>query len=268
VLMILRDRWFWLDMGSLILLALLLVGAALNRKLEYSRNLLASSLFLLATFLILPRIVFGSAYADMRLAPYMLAVAVIAIRFRGEASRKLGNVLAAIGLIFVLVRTGATTVSTYLFDRSYDRELAALEHVPEGARLVSFVGRPCREGWKMTRLHHLPALAIVRREAFSNDQWTMAGAQLLSAKERGVRYFDSDPSQVVIPVGCRSRNWLNIEASLRSFPRHAFDYVWLIDPPPFDPAVAPDLQPVWRSGSSVLYRVSSAPAQKPAARGE
>ena len=77
------------------------------------------------------------------------------------------------------VRTGGTTVSMWLYDRAYDRELAALDHVPHGARLVSFVGRDCVEPWAMTRLLHLPGLALVRKHAFSNDQWTMAGAQLL-----------------------------------------------------------------------------------------
>ena len=35
-----------------------------------------------------------------------------------------------------------------------------------------------------------------------------------------------------------------------------FDYVWLISPPPADPALLRGLQPVWRSGASVLYRVA------------
>jgi hypothetical protein len=34
-----------------------------------------------------------------------------------------------------------------------------------------------------------------------------------------------------------------------------FDYVWLIEPPEFDPALARGLQPIWRDGASVLYRV-------------
>jgi hypothetical protein len=264
--MIFRDRWYWFDLGALVSLLLLLIGAALHKRLEFSRNLAASSLFLLITFLLLPRILFGSAYADMRLAPYMLAVLVIAIRFRPGAGRRLGNIVAGLGLLFVLGRTAGTTVSSWLYDRTYDRELAALAHVPEGSRMVSFVGRPCREGWMMSRLHHLPALAVVRREAFSNDQWGMAGAQLLSVKDIPMRYFRDDPSQVVIPQRCWSRNWLGIEASLRHFPRSVFDHVWLIDPPAYDPAVAPDLRPLWRNGSSVLYRVEG--SDRPRPRGE
>jgi hypothetical protein len=42
---------------------------------------------------------------------------------------------------------------------------------------------------------------------------------------------------------------------MRGFPRQVFDYVWLIQPPEFDPSLARGLQPIWRDGPSVLYRV-------------
>ena len=43
--------------------------------------------------------------------------------------------------------------------------------------------------------------------------------------------------------------------ALKRVPRDGFDYIWLINPPPYGPALADGLQPLWRSGSSVLYRV-------------
>ena len=39
------------------------------------------------------------------------------------------------------------------------------------------------------------------------------------------------------------------------FPRAAFDYVWLIRPPPHDAAALAGLTPVWSNGASALYRV-------------
>jgi hypothetical protein len=39
------------------------------------------------------------------------------------------------------------------------------------------------------------------------------------------------------------------------FPRDAFDYVWLIQPPPYDPKLNAGLTEVWRDGSSVLFKV-------------
>jgi hypothetical protein len=255
-IMALRDRWEWFDLGSLGLILLLLPFAAFARPLSFSRNLLASAVFLVAVYLLLPRIVFGSAYADMRLVPYMIAVAVIAIRMKESAKPGFMRAIAIAGLAFVLVRIGANTVSYWLYDQRYDRELAALHHVPEKARLVSFVGTTCRRPWMMTRLEHLPAMALVRKRAFSNDQWSMPGAQLLSTIYKEGYGYRRDPTQMVVRRSCRGEFWRPIEVSLRNFPRHAYDFVWVIDPPPYHPSAAVGLQPIWRSGTSVLYRVA------------
>jgi hypothetical protein len=257
VLMILRDRWHWFDEGSLALLGLLLLAPLLLwRRLEYSRNLAASAIFLAIVFVCLPRIIFGSNYADMRLAPYVLAVAVIAIRYRPAWTGRGGAVFAVAGLLFIAVRIGSNTASFAIYDRDYDRELGAVAHLPEGARVVSFAGVRCRKPWAMTRLEHLPAIALVRRDAFSNDQWSMSGAQLLTSHYPDRGWFSRDPSQQVLQRHCRGERWLTLDESLLAFPRDSFDYVWLIRPPPFDPASAAGLQPIWRSGTSVLYRIA------------
>ena len=253
--MVLRDRWEAFDIAFLAIACALLAAALLSRRMAYSRNLAASALFLAIVFVLLPRIVFGSAYADMRLAPYLFAIALIAIRLPERADFTLARNLAVAGLAFMLVRTGATAASQWLYDRSYDRELAALNHVPHGARLVSFVGRNCREPWAMSRLLHLPAMATVRRHAFSNDQWTMAGAQLLDVHYWPGWPFIRDATQVVTLRRCRGEVWRTIDQALATFPRPAFDYVWLIQPPPYDIRLTRGLQPVWRNGQSVLYRV-------------
>jgi hypothetical protein len=259
LVMALRDRWRWFDIASLGAILAVIFGARLAGRAGYSRNLAASALFLLLVYLLLPRIVFGSAYADMRLVPYLLAVAVLALRPLDSASGRWLRGVAAAAMAFVLVRTAAATYSFWLYDRSYDRELAALDRLPRGARLVSFVGVECRSPWAMSRLEHLPAMALVRKEAFSNDQWSMAGAQLLTADYPAGVGFRRDPSQIVGPTQCPGEMWRSQEEAIAGFPRAAFDYLWLIQPHPYDPALTADLAPVWRSGTSVLYRVVRRP---------
>jgi hypothetical protein len=253
--MALRDRWEMFDLFSLGLVCAVLLFALFSRRLTYSRNLAASVIFLSLVFVLLPRIVFGSAYADMRLAPYLFAIALIAIRFSDRTGARFVALFGAAGIVFFAARTAATTASMWLYDRSFDRELAALDHVPAGARMVSFVGRGCVEPWSMSRLLHLPGLAISRRRAFSNDQWSIAGAQLLTVRYGPGAPFLRDPSQVVTIRPCRRESWRTIDQALVSVPRTGFDYVWLIHPPPHDPVLTNGLKPVWRSGPSVLYRV-------------
>ena len=113
--MVLRDRWQLFDYVSLgIMGGVLLLGLVL-RPLQYSRNLALSALFLATVYVLLPRIVFGSAYADMWLAPFVIAIALIAVRPRPGLSWRGSATLAAIGLAFFLVRIGGQTVSYWRF---------------------------------------------------------------------------------------------------------------------------------------------------------
>jgi hypothetical protein len=255
--MILRDRWQWFDIASLVVLIGALLYANRSSRLEFSRNLGATALLLAAVFILLPRIVFGSAYADMRLAPFMLAIALIAIRPKPGVSAAALAPLALIALAFVTVRTGATTASFALHHLRHTQALAALDALPRNARLVSFVGRDCGLPWHTNRMEHLPALALVRRGAYTNDQWNMAGAQLMTPRYAAAGRFMHDPSQLISRTRCPSEIWRPANVALASFPRVAFDYVWMIDPPE-GTRIPTDLVTVWSNGKDALYRIERA----------
>jgi len=251
----LRDRWMSFDKGSLVVVALAFLYALVSRKLTLSRNLAFSAIVLGAAYVIIPRIVFGSAYADMRLVPYVIAVALIAIRFRGAPDRRTAHVLAVLGLLFFATRTAANTFSLGIAGDDQRAKLQAIDHMPAGARVITLTGMTCSAYWPLLRNSHLGAMVIVRREGFSNDQWLLEGVNLLDLRYRAAGYFAADPSQLVRPDGCRDRLHRTIDESLRALPRNDFDFLWLIDVPPYDPANVADLQPVWRGPGSILYRL-------------
>jgi len=251
----LRDQWKWFDIGSLIAAAMVFLFAIFSRKLTLSRNLAFSAIVLAVSFVILPRTVFGSAYADMRLAPFLLAVGLLAIRFRGAPDRRTAHVLAVLGLLFFATRTAANTISLARAADDQSAKLAALDVMPEGARVITLTGMSCREYWPLLRNSHLGAMVIVRREGFSNDQWLLEGINLLDLKYRSAGYFAADPSQLVRPNQCRDRLHRQIDESLGSLPRQDFDYVWLVDTPQYDEALVADLPVAWRGPGSVLYRL-------------
>jgi hypothetical protein len=251
----LRDRWKWFDIGSLIVAALVFLFAIVSRKLTLSRNLAFSAIVLAVSFAIIPRIVFGSAYADMRLVPYLMAVALLAIRFRGAPDRSTAKVLAVLGLLFFATRTAANTFSLGMAGADQRALLHAIDRMPEGARVITLTGMPCSEYWPPLRNSHLGAMVIVRRDGFSNDQWLLEGVNLLDLKYRAAGYFAADPSQLVRPNHCRDPLHRTIDESLAALPRNDFDYVWLIDVPAYDPALVAGLQPVWRGPGSILYRL-------------
>jgi len=250
----LRDRWKWFDIASLTAAALVFAFAIFSRKLTLSRNLAFSGIVLAAAFAIIPRIVFGSAYADMRLVPYAMAVGLLAIRFRGSPDRRTAQVLAILGLLFFATRTAANTISLGMAGFDQRAKLHAIDQMPRGARVITLTGMPCQEYWPLLRSSHLGAMVIVRREGFSNDQWLLEGVNLLDLRYRAAGYFAADPSQLVRPDHCHDRLHRTISQSLSALPRKDFDYVWLVDVPPYDPSIVEGMKPVWRGPGSILYQ--------------
>jgi hypothetical protein len=262
VLSVLRDRWKWFDVGSLVLclavVAFVIVGARRRGPMAFSRNLAFSAVVLLLVFLIMPYVVFSSAYADMRLMPYVIAVTLLAIRFREPLPVRTAQLFAAAGLAFFLVRLAGNSWSLALADRDHRAKLEALEHVPAGSRVLSLVGDGCGNPWPLPRNTHLGAMVIVRRHGFSNDQWVTEGMNLLQLRYRRAGRFTSDPSQIVRADHCITFPGWKMHERLSAIPRGGFDYLWLIDTPAFDAALLKGAQPVWRGPGTMLYRLPPA----------
>jgi hypothetical protein len=256
--MALRDRWKWWDIGSLAICAAVFLFAVVNRftgkSLTLSRNLAFSAIVLLAGYILLPRIIFGSAYADMRLVPYAIAVALLAIRFREGARPRFAAALAAAGLLFVVARTAGTTASLAMAADEQQAKLQALDYIPMGARVATFVGDPCGYSWPLPRDSHLGAMVVVRRQGFSNDQWVMEGLNLLDLRYWAPGHFSADPSERVRRQGCEIGPLWSIDHALAAVPAKAFDFVWLVDPPSFDQSLTDRMQLVWRGPGTILYR--------------
>jgi hypothetical protein len=239
-----------LDLLSLVAILVLLFVALRDRRLEYSRPLAIGAGLLFAAFILLPRLFLGAAHNDDRLAPYFLAVALLAIRPAALASAVFVRMLSLTVLAFFIVRIGAGTASAAMYSLSMEAEAEALDHIPRGAKVAAFVGIGCHGEWARARLEHLPSLAIVRKEAFANNQWTVAGSHLLRVKPPWTRHVD--PSHIVALPQCKEGL---IEDGLAAVTPAKFDYVWLIQPPPHDPSLTRGWTPVWRKGGSSLFRL-------------
>lgn len=249
ILMALRDRWFGWDAGALILLLAVLAWAIRSRRVTWNPALRDGALLLWVAFLALPAWLMGSAFADMRLAPYALAVTLIALR---PTVARTGQAIAAIGLALLLARTGGTTISLARFDAEQRRATALLDLVPPGARVASLVTPSCDHRWRLSRSDHLGGLVIARRRGFSNDQWAVPGGQLLRIDYPPAGAFDRNPSQL---LRCPQDVPKPLATALAALPRRAFDYVWLIDLPAPPPATIPGMTRLRASGRHALYRI-------------
>lgn len=253
---LLRDRWLAFDVASTALLLILIYAGVRGRIGRIVPAAAAASGLAALAFLLLPFLLMGSAYADLRLLPYAMMVALAGLAPEANATQRTLQRVALAGLAFFLLRTAATTASFALYDREWSDELAALDHLPRGARVLALVGDTCEQPWAHSRRTHLPSLAIARRGAFTNDQWRMAGAPLLTVKVQGAGYFGHDPSQISVPGRCAiDPNLIPQSRALAEFPRGLFTHVWMIRPHPAAPGERAGIKLLWQRADSVLYAV-------------
>lgn len=249
----LRDHWKGLDGHSVeALLAFAVIGAAGFMRVD--RVLGLAALLLAIVYLALPGTLVGLIYADMRLAPYLIALTLLSFSPRRWMPPWLNGTMAAAALLFVLMRLTATTISTHHHAEEIRSHLVAIDHMPRGARVYSLVAPPCERGWDGPRLDHLPSIAIVRRDAFTNDQWTAEGAQLVRVRLPVPSEYSATPSQIVRLDGCPRPEPL-LRERIATFPRDQFDMVWLINvAAPARPTV-PWLRLVWADSDDALYAI-------------
>lgn len=250
---ILRTQWRWLDIGSAVALLLLVYFGVRSARLSMERTLATAALFCLAAFLIIPADVFGSHFADMRLAPYLVALAVLAIDTSCLDRRWLDR--AAIGaLAFVVIRIATTAVAFAANAQDLDRYLQALDAIPEGAPVLSLVEMPCDTEWSMPLMSHIAGLAIERKDAFANDQWTTPGMNALQIRFPQGEPLTHDPSQIVYPRRCGVPTY-PIEKALASIPHGAFTRLWIIGFKDHQPLPEPEFRMIWHDADSAVYSI-------------
>ncbi len=247
--MALRDRWQWFDIGAIAIVAGLFYQAIRSPAAHFDRTLAAMSLGLLLLFIAMP---FLAAYADARLAPFVIILALLAVRSEGRTAGR----IALIALIFFGVRTIGTTASLAIASADWNKRLVALDHLPPGQRLLGLITAPCEPQWAMYRIRHLTAMAIVRRASFTNDQFDLGNSALLTITVPGIAGFDKDPSHTVVPRACGLGGFRTVDEALAQFPRDRFDYVWLLDAPPLSEKQSAGLKPVWQDERDRLFQIA------------
>lgn len=271
----LRDRWLIYDCFSVAVALVLLGSAIFDRYMGFSRRLAIPVAILAATFVVMPSELFGSAYADMRLIPIVLALALLALHV--TSGPKVEQTLALLGFLFVLARVGGNTISFAIADHETKLRIAVLKYIPLGAPVLNLVAGECGHNWSMPRFSHLGSFVITRRYGFSNDQFPLAG-HLQTIKYTPAGQFMMDPSELTYTRDCQqrtgkrflsrgeialanavTRNFPTTDRSLDIFPKDAFDYVWLIDAAGYTIKSRPELVLIWAGKGSSLFRIVHQP---------
>ncbi|MEO6216893.1 MAG: hypothetical protein ABIO86_12750 [Sphingomonas sp.] len=253
VVSLLRERWKPWDVACVIVIAFLVWTAIRSRRMSFAPLLGVPALFGLASFVLMPRLYQGGSYVDMRILPYVTALALLAIRV-APGNEKLERRLAIGATSFFLARLTVTTVAFLLYAQSQQQQLGALAVLPEGAGILVLIDEPSSTSWGNPRFTHIAGIAIARKRVFTNEQWSLSGQQLIHPLHPSAAPLDRDPSQLVYPKGDDYRP-TDFDDAIAHFDRGTFRYVWTIGFAPGS-AHAADLAPIWSNGRSVVYRVT------------
>ncbi len=247
----LRDRWIVLDVPATIaVVAAATLPIWRPHRFAYVPIIVVPATILTVLSLTMPNELLGSMFAATRLIPVAAMIAIIAV----SETRALPRWVGWIALALFAARLISVTISQLEAERTVQTQIAALDRLPRGARVMALVLEHCEQRWQLPRLWHLPSVATIRRDALVNDLFAAPG-QLLSVRDPSVSHWWTLPGQAVPRQGCRRGQWPVFDDSLARVPWRDVDYLWVLNS---DRDRIPRDRPVtlvWNNGSTQLYRV-------------
>jgi len=200
-------------------------------------------------YLAAPSQLMTASAVDHRLPLVMAAVLAAGTSVSAPTSRLI-RLAAFAGLALFLARMTEVWVHWGEADAVYARLLPILDQVPRGGRLA--VGHPPEAvGSSPIPTTHLPALAIVRRDAFVPTLFAFRGQQPVALTPEGERLAGlAQPSALWLALMSRNADRADIPPALREF-----DAVLLLDRRPFATKPIAGLVPLAAEPGFALYRV-------------
>jgi hypothetical protein len=246
--MALADRWLmWDSAGVAVIVFAIYVGLRTRGFITHA-GLLASGLVLLGLYLLMPDTIMGSRYADMRLAPVILALLVLCAAPGPQVDPRLRRWLLIAGCVLCSARLAGNAASMSISGGEFAETLQVIDTVPRGTTLISLYVDQC-ESWNLDRRRHIMGYALARRHVFDNGQWQLPSGQLIAIHNPAIAPFDRDPSSITFLEPCGVSPGL--PKTIAAIPR-GVRYLWVIRIDPRMPL--PGWEPLRRSRDSVLYR--------------
>lgn len=246
---VLRDQSQAVDMANVIgAFLVLLIGWLSGARYGWRKGL--PVVMMIALYALAPTKINGSEFVDMRLLPITMML-TLGLQDWSSAKPQLRGTVAAMGAIFLAIRLALIAHGFHGYDRDFRRQLGAIEHISEGARVFVLQETTC--GWRHKRLDTLASLAALYRGAWTNTHWTTPGLHMVRAAV-DVTGPSIIWSSMVRNPQCAFGYYAPLDAVFPAIPVERLDYVWLIDTG-IPSQVSPRLKSVWQSDRSLLYKV-------------
>lgn len=176
-----RGTFQWVDYGMTIAIGLLMAVSLFFKK--WDGKLGWAALAMLVSSLVLPRHIFGGDLVDARMISAGLMVGCLCLSWR--APRWLVLLVPAV----FLFRLGYTTIDWERDSRETAEALTALDGLPRGAKVASYVVTE-RSEWGFNGKEHICGYAVVRLDAFTNCNFVLPGIHMMTIKGGGPFYRD------------------------------------------------------------------------------
>jgi hypothetical protein len=211
-----------------------------------------------AVFLAMPTVLFGSGFADERMAIALLCL-LIACTSLAPAGPGLRAGFLALVLLLTVTRVAGIEAEWLGLSHSYQEMRDALHQVAPGSTiLVAEATQPHGDPVKNLALSHAPCLALLDRSSFVSTAFTVSGKQVLTVRPAFnalADRFDGDPPTLAELAHAHAAP---DDARPPEFWGHwdsAYDYVFVLytrgDPNPL-----PDTLALVHSGNGFqIYRV-------------
>ncbi|KQN40785.1 hypothetical protein ASG37_03150 [Sphingomonas sp. Leaf407] len=247
----LRDRWIALDgTATIAVLAAATLPVWRSRRFAYVPVIVVPAVILAILSLAMPNELLGSMFAATRLIPVAIMLAILAVR----EMRPLPRWIGWIALALFAARLISVTTSQLAAEHTAQTQIAALDRLPRGARVMALVREHCEQRWQLPRLWHLPSVATIRRDALVNDLFAAPG-QLLSVRDRTGSNWWTLQGQAVPRQGCRRGQWPVFDDLLTRVPWRDIDYLWILNSERDRIRRDHPVTLVWNNGRTQLYRV-------------
>lgn len=179
-----RDGVYWIDHASLLVIAAVLAGSLLLRRID--GRLGWAAVILLLGSIAVPRHIFGGDLADARMIYSGLLVGCLAL------SWQVPRVVLWLAPALFLGRLAITTDNWQRGSAETERLLAAVDHLPQGARVANLV--VTNSGvWGYNAQEHIGGYAVLRKNVLINAHFAVPGVHMIRPREGGPGF--RDPSQ-------------------------------------------------------------------------
>jgi hypothetical protein len=226
---ILRGTYKPLDLAMTGLIALAAI-AALARVRRVDPRLGGAAAMLILGVLLLPPTVMGSWGADIRMTPWAVMIALIAIP---PGERRIEGVLTGAGIAMFLIRLMIICANWQAQYARHAPQLALIDQAPRGSRLAfAYLSGACGTPWSILPDRQLGSMAIVRRDTTTNTMFWIKGADLVEMARPSDRGQWTNGSQQIELADCPSGR---IDPARAAAPLAAmardFDGIWIVADP-------------------------------------